>query len=342
MLAAAYFLLYRRAAWAFLLLILPWAAAPGGSDVEAALADGTRARLVEARSGFSGALRVVEYSYGALRVREMLIDGLVQGAVDAATLQSTYETVYLLQALPLAHRPGGRRALVAGLGPGLVPKWLHEQGIATEAVEIDPAVLELARRHFGLPAAVPVALEDARLFFGSARLQYDYVILDVFNGDTTPYHLLTREALSALKLRLAPGGVVAVNLVASADGASARAVLGTLERVFGAVRVYPLRAPGSPLANLVAIAGEAPLGEPRLDESFLAAVHPLARAGVQRALDAARSFTAPPGTPILTDERNPVDVQDAAVREELRRQILAGTAATILLDEPRRAPDSRY
>jgi hypothetical protein len=30
------------------------------------------------------------------------------------------------------------------------------------------------------------------------------------------------------------------------------------------------------------------------------------------------------------------------VREELRRQILAGTAATILLSEPRRAADSRY
>jgi spermidine synthase len=340
-LSAAYFVVYRRAAWALLLIALPWVALPGGSDVEAALADGTRARLIEARSGFYGELRVVEYSYGALRVREMLIDGLVQGAADAATLQSTYETVYLLQALPLAHRPGGRRALVAGLGPGLVPKWLHEQGIATEAVEIDPAVLEMARRHFGLPAALPVALDDARLFFGSALARYDYIVLDVFNGDATPYHLLTAEALSTMKLRLAPGGVVAVNLVSSADGASARAVLGTLEHVFGAVRVYPLRTPGSRLANLVAIAGEAPLGEPQLAEGWLASVHPLARAGVERALATAAPFSAPPGMLPLTDERNPVDVHDAAVREDLRRQILADTAASILLGEPRRAPDSR-
>jgi spermidine synthase len=340
-LSAAYFLVHRRAAWAAVLLVLPWLATPRAGDVEVALADGTRARLVEARSGFYGELRVVEYSYGSLRVREMLIDGLVQGAADTATLQSTYETVYLLQALPLAHRPGGRRALVAGLGPGLVPKWLHEQGIATEAVEIDPAVLEMARRHFGLPAAVPVALADARLFFGSASGQYDYIVLDVFNGDSTPYHLLTREALSALKARLAPRGIVAVNLVSSVDGASARAVLATLESVFGAVRVYPLRSPGSPLANLIAVAAEAPLGEPQLAEGWLDGVHPLARAGVQRALAGARAFRAPPGTPALTDERNPVDVHDAAVREELRRQILAGTAATILLGEPRRAADSR-
>jgi spermidine synthase len=340
-LAAAYFLLYQRRAWGVLLLVPPFAALPGGADIEAALADGTHARVVEARAGFYGELRVVEYSYGELRVRELLIDGLVQGAVDAATLQSTYETVYLLQALPLAHRPGGTRALVAGLGPGLVPKWLHERGIATRAVEIDPAVLELARRHFGLPAALPVVLEDARRFFASDRGQYDYIILDVFNGDTTPYHLVSREALAAVKARLAPRGVVAVNLVASADGASATPVLAMLERTFGAVRVYPLRAPGSPLANLIAIAGEAPLAEPRLDEGALGDVHPLARAGVRRALASAVPFAAPPGAPLITDERNPVDVRDAQVREELRRQILAGTAAAILLGEPRRAAHSR-
>jgi hypothetical protein len=202
-------------------------------------------------------------------------------------------------------------------------------------------VLELARRHFGLPAALPVALEDARRFFASDRGEYDYIILDVFNGDTTPYHLVSREALAAVKARLAPRGVVAVNLVASADGASAAPVLAMLERTFGAVRIYPLRAPGSRLANLVAIAGEAPLGEPRLAESELGDVHPLARTGVQRALASAFPFSAPPGTPLITDERNPVDVRDAEVREELRRQILAGTAAAILLGEPRRGAYSR-
>ena len=340
-LAAAYFLIYRRSPWGLALLIFPFIAIPGGREVEAVLSDGTRARLIEARAGFYGELRVVEYSYGELRVREMLIDGLVQGAADAATLQSTYETVYLLQALPIAHRPGGTRALVAGLGPGLVPKWLHERGIATRAVEIDPAVLEIARRHFGLPAALPVVLEDARRFFTSDRAQYDYIVLDVFNGDATPYHLVSREALAAVKARLAPGGVVAVNLVASADGASAAPVLAMLERTFGAVRVYPLRSPGSPLANLIAIAGDAPLGEPRLAEGLLADVHPLARAGVRRALANAVSFAAPPGTAPITDERNPVDARDAEVREELRRQILAGTAASILLGEPPGAPYSR-
>ena len=91
-----------------------------------------------------------------------------------------------------------------------------------------------------------------------------------------------------------------------------------------------------PLANLVAIAGAAPLGEARLPERWIDSVHPLARAGVQRALAEARAFTAAPGMPLITDEHNPVDVHDAVVREGLRRQILAGTAASILLGEPRR------
>ena len=340
-LAATYFLVYRRASWAAALLAVPWLAMPGGGEVQALLADGTRAKVVEVKSGFYGELRVVEYAYGKLRLRELLIDGLVQGGIDTATLQSTYETVYLMQALPLAHRPDGRRALVAGLGPGLVPKWLHEQGLATEAVEIDPEVLALARRHFAFPAAIPVALDDARLFFASPGPQYDYIVLDVFNGDTTPYHLLSQEALAQIRARLAPQGVVAVNLVSSADGASAVPVLAMLERVFGAVQVYPLRAAGSPLANLVAIAGAAPLAAPRLPERWTESVHPLARAGVERALAEARPFRAPPRTPLITDDRNPVDVHDARVRETLRRQILAGTATSILLGEPRQPSASR-
>src|SRR5262249_18320982 len=85
-LAAAYFLIYRRSPWGLALLVFPFIAIPAGSEVEAALSDGTRARLIEARAGFYGELRVVEYSYGELRVREMLIDGLVQGATDAGTL----------------------------------------------------------------------------------------------------------------------------------------------------------------------------------------------------------------------------------------------------------------
>jgi len=44
---------------------------------------------------------------------------------------------------------------------------------------------------------------------------------------------------------------------------------------------------------------------------------------------------------LITDERNSIDVRDAEVREELRRQILAGTAASILLGEPRRSAYSR-
>ncbi len=339
-LAAVYFVFYRKLPWLAAMLALPWLAVPAGSEADSVLADGTRARVLEARSGFYGELRVVEYSHGEVRMREMLIDGLVQGGADPATLQSTYETVYLLQALPLGHRPGGTRALVAGLGPGLVPKWLHERGITTEAVDIDPAVLEAARRHFGFPAELPVALQDARAFFTSAKASYDYIVLDVFNGDTTPYHLFSREALGAMKARLAPGGVVAVNLVSSADGASAAPVLAMLERVFGAVRVYPLRAPAGNLANLVAIAGDAPLGDARLPPDWPGSVHPLARDGVRDALAASYLFTRREGIPELTDDRNPVDLGDAAVRDELRRHILGSTAARVLLGEPSRRPDS--
>jgi spermidine synthase len=338
--SAAYFAWFRRAPWSLVALALPFVALalPGAQDAEALLEDGTRARVTEARSGFYGDVRVIEYRHGARATREMLIDGLVQGGIDIASGESVYETVHLLQELPLAHRPATGRCLVVGLGPGLVARWFAARGIATEAVEIDPVVIAAARRHFGFPETVPVALEDARRFLSSATGRYDCIVMDVFSGDTTPSHLLSREALLAARARLAPEGVLALNLIAGGDLASAQPVLATLERVFGHVRVYPLRGEPGPqaIANVLAVASPRPLAPLAAPQAWTAHVHPMARPGVERALGEAFAYGAAGAGPILTDDFNPIDVADAALKERLRRHILRTTAPQLLLASPRR------
>lgn len=332
-LAIIHFLLARR--WQGLvagLALLP--AAVGQPPLPSVTLDnGTRASVIAAHDGFYGAVKVVEYRGGSLATREMIIDGLVQGGMDAADGRPIYEYAYLLSRLPLAVRPEGRSALVVGLGMGAAPSWLARAGIDTEVVEIDPLVRDMARRHFGFREDIPVHIEDARTFLARDGRHYDYILLDVFNGDTTPGYLLSLEALRAVKQRLAADGVLALNLIGGVDGDEAMlpAIVRTLQEVFAGVSLHPAFVPAAdqPLAgNFVLLASDGPLAfarPPALDD-----VHPLA-ASVRRLA------TQPPipvntaGAVVLTDEFNPLDLLDTAYKESVRRHIIETTPHEILL-----------
>lgn len=252
-----------------------------------------------------------------------------------ATGLSIYEYAYPMQFLPRALYPEGRRSLVIGLGAGFIPRWYAAQGIATEVVDIDPAVLSLARKHFGFPAAIPVHIEDARHFLAQSRASYDYIVLDVFNGDTTPGHLLSVEAMRLLAERLNQPGVLAINLVGSLqrENFMTASVIRTLQTVFDQVDIYPVIAQNAleKSGNLVVVAYR---GAQRTPDAALYArepVHPMARDLVGHAL--VNRFSFPPGTPaiILTDDFNPIDLRDLWMKEDVRRNILETTDPDILL-----------
>jgi spermidine synthase len=333
-LAAVYFAIFRRR-WSGLLLVVVAAAAPGRpGPVSKVMANGTTVTEVARREGFYGRVQVVDYRYGTAHTREMLIDGLVQGGVDVASGLSVYEHVYFLELLSHAARPAARSCLVVGLGPGLVPAWFERHGVRTDVVEINPDVVELAREHFGYRPAGRVRIEDARRVLRDAGERYDLVVLDVFTGDATPSHVLTREALQDLRRHLAPGGLVALNLAGSLrrETLGTASVVKTLESAFASVRLHPTFDPGEGegWGNVVVLASEVPL--PPVDafagESYL--IHPMARSAVERFLG--RTFRFPSGTPaeVLTDDGPPLDLQDVWLRERIRRGLLEATAWSVL------------
>ena len=112
-----------------------------------------------------------------------------------------------------------KRVAVLGLGVGTLASYAQpgEQWIF---YEISPAVERQARetRYFSY-------LTDCggpcRVVMGDARISleredrngalYDIIVLDVFDSDAIPAHLLTREALAVYLRRLAPDGVIAVH-----------------------------------------------------------------------------------------------------------------------------------
>jgi SAM-dependent methyltransferase len=111
----------------------------------------------------------------------------------------------------LPDRP--RRVGVIGLGAGSMVAYARA-GDTFRFYEINPQVLELARREFTFltdsPATVEVVLGDGRLSLErEPGHQFDVLAMDAFSGDSIPMHLLTREAMAIYLRHLKPGGVLA-------------------------------------------------------------------------------------------------------------------------------------
>lgn len=124
----------------------------------------------------------------------------------------------LLFAALLVMDEAPKNILIIGLGGGTMSNALHQiyPNARIENVEIDPAVIKVARDYFGFfeNELVTSKVQDGRIFIKRAALkkqQYDWIILDAFNGDYIPEHLLTREFLAEAKSILSPKGVLSSN-----------------------------------------------------------------------------------------------------------------------------------
>ena len=119
-----------------------------------------------------------------------------------------------LLALPPARR---RSVLLLGLGGGSAARVVR--AIAPRArivgVEIDPAVVRLARRWFELDAlGVEVVIGDAARFLARTRARFDAVLEDVFTGEARRLAKppgFPLPALAHVRRALRPGGVVVCN-----------------------------------------------------------------------------------------------------------------------------------
>lgn len=335
-LGATYFAVFRRrpatvAALVPFLLVL----AGGAERPSVRMSDGTQAALIDFGDSFYGNVKVVDYTGSGGRTREMMIDGLIQGGVDRDTGQSIYEYAYLMEHLPLAVKADARDALFVGLGPGAVVGAYQRRGVVSDVVDIDPLVVRMAERHFGFRPERPVLIEDGRTVLRQGGALYDIVLMDVFNGDITPGHLLSSEAMALVRNRLRPGGIYVMNLIASFDAQSRvlPAVVKTLRTQFSDVAAFPLfdaSTPGKGGGNMVILAANVPL-DAALAMREVPNVHPFARDGVHKALLQARRLVETPGAVLLTDDFNPLDVFDSGLHESVRRTILDTTPAAILL-----------
>ncbi|MGB0935936.1 MAG: spermidine synthase [Colwellia sp.] len=129
-------------------------------------------------------------------------------------------TKFAMSALVFKTKP--ERVLIIGLGGGTLSNNLLDMypEIEIDNVEIDPAVVSVAVEYFGFKQTekVKTHIQDGRIFIKRAqrkRLQYDLIILDAFNGEYIPEHLLTKEFLQESKSLLNENGVLIANTFSS-------------------------------------------------------------------------------------------------------------------------------
>lgn len=165
-----------------------------------------------------------ESMYGHIQIRRVVSEqGVVQlelkpsrlyvhsSVAPFAPTRSQYGWVQAIPALTF----GAHRILVLGAGLGEIPALVASAAPDSDvtAVEIDPEVVALSRRHvpaMSLPN-VELVVEDARVFLRQGGEPFDAIVVDLFHGDQPPAHCVTREFFELARARLRDGGTLFVN-----------------------------------------------------------------------------------------------------------------------------------
>lgn len=193
--------------------------------------------------------------------------GRKQSALDPDSGLSAKQPVLDYLHLPVAIATDPRRALLIGLGGGVLAKrMLHDYPeMHIDAVEIDPEVVDVARRFFGLPDddRLRITVANGRTYLEQTARTYDVIVIDAYFEALTPYELVTEEFLKSAARRLASGGALAYNVVAVLSGRGSRPFhrfLKTVGTEFPAVYVFPVGTScGGNRQNIVVVATPGPV-----------------------------------------------------------------------------------
>jgi spermidine synthase len=194
------------------------------------------------------------------------LDGLsfiVNGKADGNSLHDAGTQVMGGLIGALIH-PQPRSALVIGLGTGSTAGWLGAvpEMERVDAVELEPAILEVARQCADINERVldnpkvRVHIDDAREVLLASKNSYDII----FSEPSNPYRagissLFSREFYQAAKKRLAPGGLFLQWLqVYEVDANTVRSVYATLNTEFAAVETWQTQS-----GDLILVATDAPV-----------------------------------------------------------------------------------
>ena len=176
----------------------------------------------------------VKSDYSRIRVRKFVNthtltfirdngDEVVESMVDMASPHDLLIDYTKYMFLSYLFEPKPERVLIVGLGGGAMVHFLkrHDPGVKVDVVEIDPAVVKVADKFFGVRTEgnVRVVTEDGFKYLRETPEKYDVVYMDAFlkparDTDTTgvPLRLKTIEFYKGIQSKLAADGLVVFNI----------------------------------------------------------------------------------------------------------------------------------
>ena len=196
-----------------------------------------------------------------------------------------------------------RRVAILGNAAGTTSRAYEEFFPRTrvDGVEIDSELSEIGRRYFDMNnPRLHLYHEDARPFLRRIDARYDVISVDAYRQPYIPFYLTTVEFFESVRDKLAPGGVLIVN-VGHPEGQDdlEKVLSATIGDVFPHVMRDPIED-----TNTLLVASEAPLSGGRIGDAaprLPPALRPTAYAAAAR--------LAPPlrGGDVYTDDKAPVE-----------------------------------
>lgn len=247
----------------------------------------------------------------ALREGPMVTAAVVRDAANIRYLDinghfrmggtSSRRSDYRQAALPLLMHPAPKSVLFLGLGTGATMVGAtHVPGIAVRGIDLSREVVDLLPEFVASEdlAGARVSVADARRFVAAEPARYDVVVADLFHpaldGSGALY---TREHFSAVRARLAPGGVFCQWLpLYQLDAPSLKAIIRSFLAVYPDATAwlnhYSVRTPMLALVGGARGQGSSALADARLtNPAMIGLLQPL---GLVKPLDLLGQFVAGP------------------------------------------------
>ncbi len=231
---------------------------------------------------------------------------------DGFAVQSIYQKdtlpltgVWGYYALSPAWTKSGKptHVLLLGLGGGTSARQFRElyPDAKITGVELDPGVVAAGQKYMGMPHDIDIVIEDARTFLNFDQQTYDSILVDAFQFPSVPFQVTTREFFQHVENRLAEGGAVLLNVGRAGKHRDVvHALVHTAQQVFPTVNAVDV----PETYNTIIYAGRHELTQSAGLDSLNLRPH---TRGYLKLLPNPEPWPTPPNTPILTDDRAPVE-----------------------------------
>jgi len=184
--------------------------------------------LYKGFSTYNGEIKVVEYH----DQRRLVASGFAQSRTLGKNGKTEFYWDTFVEELPPLKKDS--KVLILGLATGTSAQQLRRlyPKIEIDGVEVDPMIIELGKKYFGLDEAkVNIILQNASSFIDQAKGSYEVIFVDLFKGGEVPDFVLKDDFFQKLKSLLAGGGSIVVNKI-YADRAEADFVKSFFEKYF--------------------------------------------------------------------------------------------------------------